>query len=332
MPTTPRPRWKLATIICTVFLGALFIVLLSLSALAANDAITLKRAIVKSMGTTPSLPDILDLPVPDLPAPKTFNTAVGRYASLLVARLQYYRAAQLSAPLVPPGLTELAKINSLAGPYNAWLLRDTNNTIWLVFRGTATRDEWEKDLQLQQVPFLTQLSLRSIRRIAYPKMITAPMNRVNIFGSGIGVHSGFFTIYMSIRDAILAIINDNPVTRVVITGHSLGAAQALYATLDLAVTYPSTTFDTFVFGSPRVGNSEFASALVSLPNLNSLVLLANTCDLVPNVPLAVQPMLSHPYTPIIYTHPGAAMHFFTDNRHGWIPNHMINVYIDYLSQ
>ena len=117
----------------------------------------------------------------------------------------------------------------------------------------------------------------------------------------------------------------------VITGHSLGAAHALYATLDFATLYPTVTFDTIVFGAPRAGNSAFATALLATPNLNSMVLLANTCDLVTDVPLAVQPTLVAPYRPLIYTHPGSAMHVFTDNRNSWIANHVINVYMDYLT-
>ena len=105
----------------------------------------------------------------------------------------------------------------------------------------------------------------------------------------------------------------------------------MYATLDLSAPFPSVTVDTVVFGFPRAGNTKFADAVVDRVNVNSLVILANTCDMVPNIPLAVQPTMSPPCDPLIYTHPGSAIYNFTDNRNGWMLNHMIGVYIDYLS-
>lgn len=49
-------------------------------------------------------------------------------------------------------------------------------------------------------------------------------------------------------------------TKVVLTGHSLGAAIALLDSVYLPLHLPAgTTFTTTVFGLPRVGNAAFAT-------------------------------------------------------------------------
>lgn len=330
-----KPAWKAATIVCAVLIGIFLLVGCTIAAVTASDTLVLKRAIVKAAGESPAAPPLSDLPLPSLPATNALYTPFGRFAAELVARLEHYKSlappGTTPGPVVPSVLTQLGTFSSDSGKFNGWLLRDANGTLWLVFRGTATKDEWEKDLQLRQVPFVTRMSTRAIRRIAYPVLMNSPLRTdTTVFPPDIGVHSGFLDIYLSLRPMILTVLHATTFSRLVVTGHSLGAAHALYATLDLSAVFPNVTFDTIVFGAPRAGNSAFAAALLALPNVNSLVLLANTCDLVTNIPLAVQPTLEAPYLPLIYTHPGAALHMFTDNRGGWIANHMINVYMDYL--
>ena len=175
-----------------------------------------------------------------------------------------------------------------------------------------------------------------MNRVAYLKMMTEPMANSTLFGQDVAVHSGFLNVYLSVRELIMATvdakISSNSNTQLCITGHSLGAALAQLATLDMASTYPSLNINTVAFGSPRVGNTAFSNSMLSLPNVNSLVLVANTTDMVPNVPLAVQPTLTPPYTPLEYTHPDSAMHYFTHNYGSWMGNHMMGAYIDYLNK
>lgn len=60
--------------------------------------------------------------------------------------------------------------------------------------------------------------------------------------------------------AVKAAMKATGSTKVVITGHSLGAAIALLDAVYLPLHLPaSTTFTTNVFGLPRVGNPAFAS-------------------------------------------------------------------------
>jgi hypothetical protein len=326
-------QWRLATIICTILLVALLVTMSSLAIVTAHDAVMLKRAVEVALGVGPGPPVVHELALPPLPPSNELHAAFARFAADLVARLEYNSTyGDLHAPAV---LEQLGTFSSNSGKFNGWLLRarDTPTQLWLVFRGTSTKDEWVKDFQLRQVSFLTRLSSRAISRIAYPTLMHAPMRvDTGMFNPDIGVHSGFMDIYMSMRPLILSALQATNFTQLNITGHSMGAAQALYATLDLSTLFPNTRLDTVVFGCPRVGNSKFAEAVVSSPNVHSLVMVANTCDLVTNVPMAVQPTLSPPYTALVYTHPGSALHNFTDNREGWIANHMIGVYLDYLVQ
>lgn len=87
------------------------------------------------------------------------------------------------------------------------------------------------------------------------------------------VHHGFFRSLMAIwtgLEIVLAQI-EKPVWY---TGHSLGGAMALLATL----LRPPTA--THVFGAPRVGNESFARLIGGLP----VACYVNCCDIVPRLP------------------------------------------------
>lgn len=325
-------RWRLATVICAIFLTVLLTVTTSLAIMTARDTITLRKAVEKAVGVGSPKPAHTDLPIPSMPTSNTLHVAFARFAAELVARLENPKPV-----LTPPSaMKSLGTLSSNSGKFNGWILQPIDptsaSTLWIVFRGTSTKDEWDKDFDIHQVSFLTRMASRSVSRIAYPNLMRSPMRtETSLFNANVGVHSGFMDIYTSLRPIMLDALNATSFSRVCITGHSMGAAQALYATLDLTTLFPDVIFDTVVFGCPRVGNTAFAKAVLEPPNLNSLVILANTCDMVTDVPLAVQPILTSPYTPLVYTHPGPALHNFTDNRNGWIANHMIGVYMDYLS-
>ena len=64
------------------------------------------------------------------------------------------------------------------------------------------------------------------------------------------------------------------------TGHSLGAGQAVYGAYDLALAYPSTMVTAYSFGTPRPGDKDFAAALNATKNLE-LYPVAHRADTVP---------------------------------------------------
>ena len=88
---------------------------------------------------------------------------------------------------------------------------------------------------------------------------------------------GFWNAYSSQRSAMLANLmtllrGGEPVKGVVITGHSLGAGQAVLAALDLALTLPtSLTITMYTFGTPRVGDSVHAKRVRAATNLETWV-------------------------------------------------------------
>jgi len=72
------------------------------------------------------------------------------------------------------------------------------------------------------------------------------------------VHKGFLDDYNSIADELFKAVNEirsrTGITRVLITGHSLGAALALFAAVDLVIHDGFAQPVLYAFGLPRVGN------------------------------------------------------------------------------
>jgi hypothetical protein len=313
-------RWQRATIISIVFTIAMFVVMLSLTIATVHESIAVKHAIQTAVGTTPPKPDTLDLALP-APPPRghDLQPEFARFAADLVLRL-----GAREEPVPPPTLAPMGTFSSSFGKRNGWMLQAPDQ-LWVVFRGTCTRDEWNKDFEMQQAPFLARLLSKNIRKMTYPKLSQAPQTPHADLPEA-RVHSGFLAVYLDVRDLLLEAVGRSEHARVCVTGHSLGGALAQFAAYDIALHHPDKLVDTVVFGCPRVGNAAFADAMAGA--LNSFVALNNTCDIVPDLPLAVQPRLGAEQ-PLLYVHPRGA-HNFTDNRHTWTANHMMGVYIDHI--
>jgi predicted lipase len=79
----------------------------------------------------------------------------------------------------------------------------------------------------------------------------------------VGVEHGMYSVYASMRTDVLSTLN-NMVSkygtrRLLITGHSLGGALATLTAFDLLYSKaPFVVDDLITFGSPRVGNEQFA--------------------------------------------------------------------------
>jgi len=88
--------------------------------------------------------------------------------------------------------------------------------------------------------------------------------------SGIRVHAGFKTqmdsLYPQVLGNLSALLGNYSDFSVVITGHSLGGAEAaLFAfRLNYENTFPGTTLSLFTYGSPRVGNVVWADYMNGL--------------------------------------------------------------------
>ena len=98
----------------------------------------------------------------------------------------------------------------------------------------------------------------------------------------IKVHHGFMEAYRSIRDAVLKEAKSIKHKRIIITGHSLGAALAMLSALDINHNVPGKEIVCYTFGAPKVGNKEFVSSYnKNIPNTFRIV---NAGDYIADLP------------------------------------------------
>jgi len=340
MPAFESSKWKRATIAIVVVLMVLVIVTVCMSVSVLHDSVVVRRAAQVAVGAaSPETAHIAassttTTPLPATPTPSTSACAghdFNRFASDLIVRLERGQGSKAGPQSPPACLTPKGTLSSRFGKNNAWVL-EGDGQLWIVFRGTATKDEWEKDFELNQAPLMSRVLSKRARKIAYPDMSTSPQTPVGAqFPKDVMVHSGFLQIYDDLSDTIHKVISRSNAPNVCIAGHSLGGALAQITALDVCSAHPDKEVDVVVFGCPRVGNTRFAEEVTAPENLNTLTMFSNTCDIVPNLPLAVQPTLKSPDTPIQYTHPSATQtHNFTDNRGSWVENHVMQVYVNYM--
>lgn len=76
---------------------------------------------------------------------------------------------------------------------------------------------------------------------------------------GCEVHKGFWESYTSLRATTLEALDRLKPERVFVTGHSLGAAMAVFAAVDLKYKGYNVAAE-YTFGQPRVGDSTFSTA------------------------------------------------------------------------
>ncbi|GMH41168.1 hypothetical protein BSKO_09078 [Bryopsis sp. KO-2023] len=146
-------------------------------------------------------------------------------------------------------------------------------TILICFRGTYSASNVCTDLQLWRVPHFPKRSSNFMR--------THPL-----------VHRGFIKSWKALNDRIIAKVDkimdsggfDVGNARVLVTGHSLGGALAVLASLDMAVHcgIDKRRITCYTYGAPRVGNRTFVSEYNSMvPDTWQVV---NDEDVVPRVP------------------------------------------------
>eukprot|EP01050_Picozoa_sp_SAG11_P019564 SAG11_NODE_3138_length_2659_cov_2.355469_1_plen_365_part_00 len=106
--------------------------------------------------------------------------------------------------------------------------------------------------------------------------------------AGAGVHEGMYRSYRSIEQpmmaAVAALLRSAPAETamtILVSGHSLGAGQAVYASAVIAGAYPQHRVLLYSFGTPRPGSRAFAEVLNNtLPNLEAFA-VAHRADTVP---------------------------------------------------
>jgi hypothetical protein len=130
-------------------------------------------------------------------------------------------------------------------------------TIYVVFRGTQSTRDWVVDLHFGKVEYIC---------------------------NECEVHRGFYEAEQSVIYDVIKGVDDLksmfPSFKVVVTGHSLGAALSTLTAVDLMRS--GINVQLFNFGSPRIFNSIGAYIVSSL--LSDIVRVSHTKDIVPHVP------------------------------------------------
>lgn len=99
------------------------------------------------------------------------------------------------------------------------------------------------------------------------------------------VHSGFLEAYRSVREAMFKVAKDSPIKPIICTGHSLGAALATLCAIDIQYNLSDKQVSAYTFGSPRVGNADFAKFYSQ--HISQTFRFVNAVDIVPTLPPSI---------------------------------------------
>jgi predicted lipase len=192
---------------------------------------------------------------------------------------------------------ETVKFKQMIPVYLGFVLTSKTKNI-IVFRGTQRVEEWLYNFYARQRDYRNSGSGED-------------------FGK---VHKGFIENYDSIIDPIPREIAKKLDTSVpcYITGHSLGAALAVIASVDLASNIPALKpqIQLYTYAGSRVGNPTFAQIHSKyIPNHYRVI---NLADLVPLLPPLQSPGGE-------YVHTGEEWSFLSQSG-DFLPNHVVDTY------
>lgn len=137
----------------------------------------------------------------------------------------------------------------------------TTKTAFVSFRGSSDLSDWLADFDAFPTPYLSLTG----------------------FGD---VAAGFQAVYQTVRDSVAANLAAACAgcDKILVTGHSLGAAVAVLAAPDIFRNMPPNAIEPrlITFAGPRVGLPTFASAFNT--SIESCFRVVNHLDIVPTVP------------------------------------------------
>jgi hypothetical protein len=198
-----------------------------------------------------------------------------------------------AAPTVP--LTRVTYLyNAQTNITGVVSLSASTNEVVAAFRGTVGVEGWLEDFDFSQVPASQSLS-------------------ANASCAGCLVSKGFSVdTYASVAPQLAAAVRATLAAapagaRVVVLGHSLGAAIAEVATFDLlAQGFPVAAH--YSFGTPRVGNAAWAAAWAAAADAAGVAhfRIVHNQDLVPRLPPNVVFGFVHPPREIWYNEDSSA--------------------------
>jgi predicted lipase len=168
----------------------------------------------------------------------------------------------------------------------------------LVFRGTQRRIEILGDIVVFQKDYIDPVENRVLGR----------------------AHAGFMSLYedLLLKSVRTEVQKLDPKKPLVISGHSLGAAMAVFAAIDLALNFSELKpqIQLYTYAAPRIGNAEFVEQHNQLiPNHYRVVHLA---DMIPMLPLTKLARDN-------FVHGGEQWSFLSQQG-DFLPNHIIETY------
>jgi feruloyl esterase len=134
--------------------------------------------------------------------------------------------------------------------------------------------------------------------------------------NGAQVHRGFSEAFDAVSPLVISSVQDlllaHPTAKIVITGHSLGAALATFAAVNVKtkLNIPASKITFYTFGSPRTGNQAFTDYLYSLYPNGGCQRVTHYNDVVPHLPPTVLGF-NHIGDEIWYKNPGTDLSYTT---------------------
>lgn len=297
-------------------------------------------------------PNITDIPI------NQYNSDAARFAATLIQCVEgpfSYNLKSKELINLPDSVAQLGRIFYKKNVFAAFAYDELNKTVYFIFRGTATIHEWQQDMNYSHTNVFpsTRLGKYAAKFISYGATNRIEqVNEINISSNcactkynknsdtttayelshPAMIHEGFSQIFADIEkqlDDFLAWPACRNASRVVVSGHSLGAAMATLLTeklqhdVDLA---DKTTC--YVFGSPRVGNKEFVDLFIR-NNIHSLV---NSYDIVTQMPLAVMPNEKCINQPLLFEDvcPNKRRIFFDNTLKSLLNAHVLITYLKHV--
>jgi hypothetical protein len=247
----------------------------------------LKTAVLAAIGTEDEKADLL--PIPEAPP----------FSAAFDATFALYGISLLSNFAQKQQLKNALTYVYFEGKPFACLYKNSDETLFLLIRGTQTQSEMHADLDFQQKD---------------------------------NVHKGFLGIFDEIWPSLSKALKTFRQRHLAIFGHSLGAAVATLVMKSLQQednVGGDTLGDTvgYTFGSPRVGDRVFAEAFDS--HKSNWYNILNSDDIVTQFPLSVMPNPRRPSKPLFYQHVGDEITFST-NWGSWVYNHLLPIYRAFL--
>ncbi len=171
-------------------------------------------------------------------------TCAGAPGAAATQRLERWRCGVCEhgyAPVpAPPRLDDVSVLLSGDGINRAFVgVDERGGRLVVAFRGSVEWTQWLFDLDALLVPRYASEGCE-----------------------GCLVHQGFAAAWDELAAGVVRAVEAKAATlrlgRVLVTGHSLGAALALHAALALRRALPSLELEGYTFGQPRAGNAPFA--------------------------------------------------------------------------